>query len=112
MISFGGALRRPIVFSLVCSLLLTSLTALAQSNYAAVGGTILDPQGHAFAGATVQLTSLSTHAVRQVTSNEQGIFQITGLVPDEYEMQVQASGFASLSQTLRLVAASAFCRPS
>jgi hypothetical protein len=75
---------------------------LAQSNYAVVGGTITDPQGRAFTGATVQLTSVSTRAERHATSNEQGIFQITGLLPGEYEMKVQAPNFATLTQNLRL----------
>ena len=46
--------------------------------------------------------SVGTHAARRVSSNEQGIFQIPGLLPGDYELEVQASGFAPLNQTLRL----------
>ena len=35
-------------------------------------------------------------------SNDQGIFEITGLQPGEYELRVDAPGFASLTQSLRL----------
>jgi hypothetical protein len=76
--------------------------ALAQSNYAVVGGVVADPQRQPVAGATVQITSLGTQAVRKVSSDAQGIFQITGLLPGDYELSVQAMGFASAKQQLRL----------
>lgn len=90
-------------FFVAFTLLLTAtVSARGQSNYASLSGTVFDPQQQAIPGATVQLTSASTHAVRQVNSSEQGIFQITGLLPDDYKLNVQASGFAQLSETLRL----------
>jgi hypothetical protein len=79
-----------------------AVPVFAQSNYASLTGTVYDPQHQAIPGASVQLTSDSTHAVRQATSNEQGIFQITGLLPDLYKVSVQAPGFALFSQSLRL----------
>jgi hypothetical protein len=81
---------------------LVSSFSIAQSNYAVLGGTVSDPQGHPFAGATVQLTSLTTRAERHVASNDQGIFQIPALQPGEYELKVQAAGFATLTQNLQL----------
>ena len=86
----------------VCMCVCVSVSALAQSNYAMLGGTVVDPQQHVVVGATVQLTSVGTHAVRRVISNEQGMFQITGLQPGDYELNVEAKGFASVSQPLRL----------
>jgi hypothetical protein len=82
--------------------LFAALPVLGQSNYAGLSGTVFDPQQQAIAGATVQLTSLSTQAARQVNSNNQGIFQITGLLPGDYKLTVQARGFAQLIQPLRL----------
>ena len=84
------------------SLLFAALPVFGQSNYAGLSGTVLDPQQRAIAGATAQLTSLSTQAARQVNSNDQGIFQIIGLLPGDYKLTVQARGFALLTQTLRL----------
>ena len=84
------------VFCLICA------SAFCQINYAVLGGTITDPQGKAFAGAEVELTSSSTHAVRHVPTNDQGIFEITGLPPGDYELKVQARGFSPLAQSLRL----------
>ena len=67
------------------------LSAFCQINYAGLGGTISDPQGKAFAGADILLTSSSTQAVRHVTSSEQGSFEITGLQPGDYELKVAGS---------------------
>ena len=88
--------------AILIGLLLSSLSALSQSNYAVLGGTVIDPQGRSFAGATLVLTAVDTHAVRQATTNQAGIFQISGLQPTEYELSVQAAGFATISQRLRL----------
>ena len=85
------------LFFLVC----LSIPVFAQSNYAVVGGAVADPQHKPLAGATVQITSLGTQAVRKVSCDAQGIFQITGLLPGEYELSVQASGFAPAKQQLR-----------
>src|SRR6267142_1191468 len=83
-------------------LLLASSTSLGQSNYANLTGTVLDPQQKAVPGASVQLTSESTHASRQVTSNEQGIFQVTGSLPGDYKLAVQAPGFAPWTLNITL----------
>src|SRR5258706_665687 len=94
---------RPLFLLAGAALLLSSITftVIAQSNYASLSGTVYDPQHRAIPGAAVQLTADSTHAVRQVVSNEQGIFQITGLLPDQYKFSVQAPGFALFNQSLR-----------
>lgn len=76
--------------------------AFGQSNYAVVSGTVTDPQQGPVASAAVVLTSNETHAERRVTTNSQGIFQITGILPGEYNLSVMASGFAQLTHALRL----------
>jgi len=90
-----------IVLAAICGLLLQGVCS-GQSNYASVSGTIFDPQKQAIAGASIQLLSVSTRAVRQLTSDEQGSYQITGLLPEEYQLTVQATGFMSATQTVRL----------
>jgi carboxypeptidase family protein len=84
------------------SLLLVSFPAFGQSNYGVLNGTVVDPQHRSVEGATVQLTSLNTQAVRRARTNDEGIFNISGLLPGEYEMTVEALGFARVTQNLRL----------
>jgi len=76
--------------------------AHAQSNYAALTGSVTDSQHLPVAGASVQLTATSTGAVRRVVTSQQGLFEAPALLPDDYELKVEASGFAVAQQTLRL----------
>jgi len=86
----------------VCFLALTSLLIKAQSNYAVLSGAVVDPGSHAVPGAAIELTSSATGAVRRVVSNEQGLFEIPGLSPSEYKLTVTATGFAPLTESVRL----------
>src|SRR5579859_2993999 len=92
--------RAILLFSLF--LVIAAPGAFGQSNYAVVSGTVTDPQQGPVAGAAVALTSNETHAERRVTTNAQGIFQITGILPGEYNLSVTGSGFAQLMHALRL----------
>src|SRR5215472_4052369 len=88
-------------FLLVC-VLGVSVSAVAQSNYAAVSGTVRDSQSLAVAHASVRFKALSTGATRVVTTNESGFFYAPALLPDDYELSTTASGFAPVAQSLHL----------
>lgn len=85
-------------------LLLISLSplAFAQSNYAVLGGDVSDPQSHPIAGATITITSIDRQSVRKTTSNELGIFQVTGLLPGDYDLEATAPNFAVAKRRLHL----------
>ena len=89
---------------LSCLLLLVALAipAYGQSNYAVLTGSIVDAQHLPVAGAAVQLTAASTGAIRRLVSNQQGLFEAPALLPDDYTLKVEASGFATSTQSLRL----------
>ena len=55
-------------------LLGTSATVLAQSNYAAVRGSVTDSQQHAIPRARVRITSLLTGAAREVFTDSAGLY--------------------------------------
>jgi hypothetical protein len=78
------------------------ITALAQSNYAVVRGSILDPQRHVIPGAHVHITAVATGAERVVSSNESGLYEIAGLQPGSYTLAVDHPGFAQTKQTIDL----------
>jgi hypothetical protein len=79
-----------------------ALPALGQSNYGVVTGTVTDAQHLPVAGAAVQLTAASTGAIRRVVTNQQGLFDAPALLPDDYELKTEATGFATTTQSVRL----------
>src|SRR5579864_3166167 len=79
-----------------------AVTAFAQSDNAVVTGTVTDSQSLPIAKASVHFKALSTGAVRVVTTNEKGLFYAPALRPDDYELTTQASGFATVTQSLHL----------
>jgi len=83
-------------------LLLLAIPAFGQSNYATLTGTITDSQQLPLAGATIELTAASTGAIRRVLTNQQGLFEAPALLPDEYELKIEATGFAVAHKILRL----------
>src|SRR5712692_9498715 len=87
---------------LLLLLLVFALPADGQSNYALLSGSVTDLQHLPVAGAAVQLTAVSTGAIRRVITNQQGVFEAPALLPDDYELRIEASGFAIAKQTLRL----------
>ena len=90
------------VKSFCFAFLFFSVSALAQSNYAVLVGSVSDPQHHPISGAEVRLTAASTLAERRVVSNPQGFFEIPGLLPDQYSLKVSGTGFADRTETLQL----------
>ncbi len=95
---WGAKLKKFSLF-FVC---LWSALALAQSNYAVLRGSVNDPQHRSITGATIELKAKSTGALRRVVTNEQGLFELPSLLPDEYELTANAPGMAPVTQTLRL----------
>ena len=87
---------------LIVFCVLIATPVYSQSNYASLSGTVSDPQQKVVAGCSVQVTSETTGASRQAVTNELGSFQITGLLPGDYKVSVQASGFATLTQKITL----------
>ena len=92
---------RRFLFLAVC-VLASLVTAFAQSNYAVVRGSILDPHHRPIAGAHVRLTETDTGAAREVVSNGAGLYEIAGLQPGSYSLQVTSQNFTQATQTVVL----------
>src|SRR5258708_4182226 len=86
----------------VLFLLGLALPGFGQSNYAVLTGTVTDSQHLPVAGAAIEVTAASTGAIRRVVTNQQGRFEAPALLPDDYELKVEASGLATAKQSLRL----------
>ena len=90
------------IFPILVCLALSLITAHAQSNYAVVRGSILDPQLRPIAGAHIHITAVGTGAEREVASNGAGLFEIAGLQPGAYTLTVDSSGFKQASQAIEV----------
>lgn len=86
----------------VLCLAIAVLTAHAQSNYAVVRGSILDPQHRPIVGAQVRITADETGVERDVVSNGTGLYEIAGLQPGAYKLAVDASGFKEAVESINL----------
>src|SRR5258706_12334377 len=91
-------------FFLLLLVLGSALCAFGQSNYAVITGTVTDPQHLPVVGASVQLAAASTGAVRRVVTNQRGLFEASALLPNDYELAIEAVGIAASQQSVRLQA--------
>src|SRR5580704_12726974 len=89
-----------LVIIIGCSL--ACIFALAQSNFATLSGSVADAQSRPMRDARVEVRAEGTGAVRRVALNNDGLFEVPGLAPGDYTVQVQATGFAPLSRRVRL----------
>ncbi|HVS87933.1 MAG TPA: TonB-dependent receptor [Candidatus Acidoferrum sp.] len=75
--------------------LLFSPSLHAQSTYTAqLTGVITDSSGGVIASAKVTLTDEATNVPASATTNDKGIYVLTGLRPGRYTLRAEATGFA------------------
>jgi hypothetical protein len=67
----------------------------ASANKAQMGGTVLDPNQAAIAGAKVTIRNTDTGLMREMRTAEDGLYRAVSLDPGSYEVTVEASGFAT-----------------
>ncbi|MGH9882571.1 MAG: carboxypeptidase regulatory-like domain-containing protein, partial [Pyrinomonadaceae bacterium] len=65
-----------------------------QSTTGTIQGTVLDEQGGAVPGATVEIKNLATNATRTLTTDDEGRFVALTLQPGAYSVTVTKQGFA------------------
>jgi len=73
-------------------------TSLGQGA-SSVHGVVTDPQGNVVPGATVTLTNTAKNFTRTQTTNDSGSFAFTLLPPDQYTVEVEATGFKKAIRT-------------
>ena len=78
----------------------------AAQNTASLSGSVLDPAGRAIAGAKLTLTSSTTGAERDTTSDEAGRYTFVSLAPGTYKLTVDGganfAAFTNESITVRV----------
>ncbi len=76
--------------------------AAQQSATATLSGRITDPNQAVLAGAQVTALQKATGTARSVTTNGDGVFVMTNLPADEFEVKIQAPGFAVRTMVVTL----------
>ncbi len=74
--------------------LLTTSPAFGQAFYGTVLGTVSDPGGSSIPAATATITNLGTAERRVIETDDAGNYQFTNLVPGQYRLEVEKSGFS------------------
>jgi carboxypeptidase family protein len=77
----------------IAALLLMQITLVAQSDQGRITGTVRDQAGAVIPGATVIVKNERTSDERTTTSNAEGFYQVTGLRPSLYTVEVSAANF-------------------
>src|SRR5579871_5000698 len=72
---------------------LMSALASAQDFRAQVSGQVTDKTGAAIPGAKVTAIQKSTNQRSSQVTNQDGFYTLTALIPADYEIEVEASGF-------------------
>ena len=92
--------RRLLLVATAAVLLVVTHTpsSFAQAVYGSILGTITDPQGAAVPNAKVTVTDLRKGTSDTTTTNQDGNYSMTHLIPDNYGVKVEAPGFKTLEQ--------------
>src|SRR4051794_38865533 len=99
------------VLMLVASFICIAATpANAQAVYGSIIGTVTDPQGAAVPNAKVTVTDVRKGTTDTATTNDQGNYSVTHLIPDTYDVSVTAQGFKTTSSKSVTVSADSSSR--
>jgi hypothetical protein len=65
-----------------------------QTETGQISRTVADPTGATLPGAKITVRSVGTGATRSATTSNEGTYNVTNLLPGDYMVTVNASGFA------------------
>src|SRR5215471_19267194 len=83
----------------LCVTALAVTTSAQVTGSATLRGTLKDPKGAVVPNATVTLVNEATQAERKTTSNDEGQYVFTAVIPGTYTLKVESSGFKTVSQS-------------
>src|SRR5262245_4018156 len=70
----------------------------AQTPSGEISGVVSDSNGSVVAGVRITLTNSATNAVREVQSNDSGLYAIPALPPGIYTLKVEKTGFRAVER--------------
>ncbi|HWO35547.1 MAG TPA: TonB-dependent receptor, partial [Candidatus Acidoferrum sp.] len=79
----------------LCALFLSSVAGFAQTTVSqgSIQGTVTDPTGAVVGGAKITITHKTTGQATTTTSSSSGTYSSGGLLPGDYVVRVEATGF-------------------
>src|ERR1700730_9827527 len=86
-------MKKAFVFLALALLFVFHISTLAQTETGQITGTVTDATGAVVSGAKVTARSVNTGLTRDTTTNSAGLYTISGLKPDLYEVTVESAGF-------------------
>lgn len=92
---FTRARRRwcQVVVLTTVTLALTASAGIAQILYGSVVGVVKDPQGGTVPGATVTVVNKETNLTKETTTDADGAFTVSNVLPGPYDVKVTLQGF-------------------
>src|SRR6266566_8796482 len=102
------ALTTLAVFTLAISLWMPP--ASGQAVFGSIFGTVTDPSGAAVPNAKVTVTSATKATTYTATTNADGNYSVTHLIPDTYNVRAEAAGFKAFEVKNTPVSADAAAR--
>src|SRR5262245_41843988 len=89
-------LKRLLIAAMSLALIAGTIApALAQNPTGSIRGTVTDEQGAVITNAAVFVTNKSTGEARKVSTGNDGIYAVDNLIPGQYEVRIEAQGFAT-----------------
>ena len=85
------------------SVLLLACPSWGQTVYGSITGSVTDASGAAVPGATVTLTNIGTSEKRSMESGATGTYEFVNLVPGNYRIDAEKSGFKHFTREPILV---------
>jgi Carboxypeptidase regulatory-like domain/TonB-dependent Receptor Plug Domain len=82
-------------FLTIAILVALSSVAFGQQDAGQVNGTVKDQNNAVITGATVKVKNVATNAERSATTNGDGYYVVTNLLPGMYEVTVSQTGFTA-----------------
>ena len=83
--------------TLLLALLMVFATLAWAQHGSTLEGKVIDPDGAAVQGAATAIYARGSGVKLRATSDEQGEFRFTGVIPGDYLLEVQAEGFAGVT---------------
>lgn len=87
-----------LIYRLSITGLFAAAVVCAQTGNATIGGAVTDPTSAVIQGANLSVRNVETNVTRTATTNSEGLYIITNLIPGTYALTAEFTGFKKLER--------------